>query len=143
MAHDLAAVAVLLVNIWAALSGSIAARAWWPRHDLRPEPRSTKVFYVAVIGLMISFGGNSALRAVDLMLTWPPEMNLSNLDDLLWRFMGGLACIGMVWAKLLALPADERRKWNMLSVVWHPNPDQIVVRICNAIARRMRGRKEL
>lgn len=143
MANELVAVAVLLVNIWAAFSGGIAARAWWPRHSLRPEPRSTKVFYCAVIGLMVAFGGNAALRALDLMLNWPPGLHLSSLDDLLWRLLGGLACIGMVWAKLLALPAHERRDWNMLTVVFHPDADRIAVRICNAIARRMPWRKEL
>lgn len=143
MAEDVAAVAVLLVNIWAALSGVVAARAWWPRHSLWPEPRSTKVFYCSVIGLMVAFGCNAGLRAVDMLLSWPPALHLSSVDDLLWRLLGGAACVGMVWAKLLALPAEERASWNMLTVVWHPNPEQIVVRLCNAVARRMRRRKEL
>ncbi len=143
MAEDMAAVAVLLVNIWAALSGVVAARAWWPRHSLWPEPRSTKVFYCSVIGLMVAFGCNAALRAVDMLLSWPPALHLSSLDDLLWRLLGGAACVGMVWAKLLALPAEERGQWNMLTIVFHPDPDAIVVRICNAVARRMRRRKEL
>lgn len=140
---ELFAIAILAVNIWAATSGAMAARAWWPRHPLADAARSTRVFYYSIIGLMIAFGANAALRAVQLCLTWPPALSIASLDDLIWRLLGGLACIGMVYAKLLALPADERAKWSMVTVVWHPSHDVIVVRILNATSSRMRRRKEL
>lgn len=139
---ELIAVAVLGVNIWGAASGALAARAWWPRHPMRDAARSTKVFYFSVIGLMLAFAGNAALRAVQIGLNWPPALYLSTLDDLFWRALGSLACIGMVYAKLLALPAHERAAWNLFTVVWHPNPELPVARICTAFRRRMRRRKE-
>lgn len=141
-AHDLAALAVLFANAWAAVSGAAAMRAWWPRHPLSREPRSTRVFYICIIALLAAFGGNSGMKVIDLLLDWPPGMHLDHLDDLLWRVLGSIACIGMVWSKLLALPDDERRSWNILTVVAHPDSDAILVRIFNAAARRMRRRRE-
>lgn len=140
---ELFAMAILAVNIWAATSGAMAARAWWPRHPLTHAARSTRVFYYSIIGLMIAFGANAALRAVQLCLTWPPALSIASLDDLIWRLLGGLACIGMVYAKLLALPQPERARWNIVTIVWHPNPDLMVVRVLNAFTRRMRRRKEI
>lgn len=141
--NELVAVAILAVNIWAATSGAMAARAWWPRHSLRGAPRSTRVFYYSIIGLMIAFAANAGLRAIHLCATWPPTLTIASLDDLIWRSLGSLACIGMVYAKLLALPPPERARWNILTIVWHPNPDLLVVRMRNAFTRRMRRRKEI
>lgn len=140
-ATDLAAGAVLLTNIWGGLAGLAAARAWWPRHQLACEPRSTRIFYVALIGLMLAFAGNSSVRAAEIIADWPPMLGVAGYDDLLWRVMGGAACFAMILSKLLALPASERASWNIITVILHPDADQLVVQFWNAAARRMRRRR--
>lgn len=135
-ANDLAAV----VNIGLAIMAVAAMRAYWPRAPLRPGYGPGRLFYAAFLVLGVSVAMNAAAwgiwrfaTAADLWWADPLRVWFA-WGDAFWKGMSAVGFWMLLRAKLAALAEDERAKWNVITVIWHPNSDAVAVRIFISLA---------